>query len=192
MKSHYSEDGITAICHSRSTSLVSTARETTCKRCGLLMRARSYRGIVLGVAGVTLLFIFPILSLAQQPTRLAIRLEDAQVKMLPAQSVLHLNKPSRYDWSFIRDWKLYTGVGFSFAATAYDISTSHGYESTRFYRSSDGQLDRGKYLGVTALTNVALLPLDLQRDHRWRWVSFGLRAGLAGWRMKSALRNGGR
>lgn len=102
-----------------------------------------------------------------------------------------LPKPSRYDWSFIRDWKFYTGVGFSFGVTGYDISTSHGFESTRFYRGSDGQLNRGKYLGVTALTNIALLPLDLQRNHRWRWVSLGLRVGLAGWRMKAALNNRG-
>lgn len=114
------------------------------------------------------------------------------VPVVPCPVQQSFKEPSRYDLSFLRDARTYIGVGFSFVATSYDISTSHGPESTRFYRGADGQLNRGKYLGITALTNVALLPLDLQRDHRWRWVSLGLRVGLASWRMKAALRNGGR
>lgn len=113
------------------------------------------------------------------------------VPVVPCPVQQSFKEASRYDLSFLKDARTYIGVGFSFVATGYDISTSHGYESTRFYRGSDGQLNRGKYLGITALTNVALLPLDLQRDHRWRWASLGLRVGLAGWRMKVALRNGG-
>lgn len=166
------------------------------------------------------LLCFPALSLAQQPSPCRCKPEpmitsDRVIKIEPVDQATTfmtlatgacpcepaaitalvstpLPKQPRYDWSFIRDWKFHTGVGFSFGVTSYDISTSHGFESTRFYRGADGQLNRGKYLGITALTNVALLPLDLQRDHRWRWVSFGLRVGLAGWRMKAALRNGGR
>lgn len=114
------------------------------------------------------------------------------VPVVPCPVQQSFKEPSRYDLSFLKDARTYTGIGVSFGVTGYDIGTSRGYEATRFYRGSDGQLNRGKYLGITALTNVALLPLDLQRDHRWRWVSFGLRVGLAGWRMKSALGNGGR
>lgn len=98
-------------------------------------------------------------------------------------------KSSRYDWSFVKDWKFATGVGFSFAVTGYDISTGHGQEHTRFYRNDQGQLNKGKYWLVTGGVNAALLPLDLQPNHKWRWVSFGGRVTLALIRFNQARKN---
>lgn len=94
-----------------------------------------------------------------------------------------------YDWSFARDARFYAGVGFSFAVTGYDISTSHGQEATRFYRNDRGELNKGKYWLVTGAVNAGFLPLDLMPDHRWRWASLGGRVGLALVRWNVARRN---
>lgn len=115
-------------------------------------------------SAVTALTVIP---LPQEPTK------------EPAVVAQRQNNPSRYDWSFAKDPKFYAGVGFSFAVTAYDISTSHGQEATRFYRNDQGQLNKGKYWLVTGGVNAALLPLDLMPNHKWRWVSLGARVGLA-------------
>lgn len=114
-------------------------------------------------------------------------------KDVPKQQepVSKIQSPSHYDWSFTKDPKFYAGVGFSFGVTAYDISTSHGHEHTRLLRGSNGELNRAKYYGITATTNAGFLPLDLMANHRWRYVSLFGRVGLALWRLRGAVHNGG-
>lgn len=98
-------------------------------------------------------------------------------------------QPHRFDWSFTKDARFWTGLGVTSAGLFADQATSHGPEANRFLRNSKGELNRGKQALVWGGLNALFLPLDFAPDRRWRWVSMGGRCLLGFFSFKAAIHN---
>jgi hypothetical protein len=101
------------------------------------------------------------------------------------------------DWSFVKDKRTWIGIGFSTAGMFADQRSSRGAESrggvetNGFLATSDRRLNIGKHTLLGAALNVAMLPVDLNPDHRFRWLSFAGRLAIGGWWFSRAVHNNG-